>query len=932
MTKNRTHLIVFVILAAMMVSCSSTEKERAIVSGMKCNGLINPVGTNPEPDFSWIILSDVNGFEQTAYQIVVSTDSIINSSSRSIVWNSDIINSSETYRIKYNGTALQQNREYFWRVRIWDGDHKPLKWSRAASFVTALNADGWKDAKWIGYEEISDSLLLVPGVHGNGDNLKNKALKRTIVPYFRKEFTTGQKIAKAYLSVCGLGQYEFYINGNRTGDSFLSPGWTDYRKTCLFNTYDVTADLKKGNNTIGAIVGNGFYNINRERYRKLVIAYGAPVIIAKLTIQYSDGSTQDIVSDGSWRTAPSPITFTSIYGGEDYDARLEKSGWNKNGFSAADWKNALEVSGPEGKLIPEYDNPVKITNTIKYRKISNVKDRYVYDFGQNASGVIHIKVRGSAGQEVRFVPGEILGADSLVSQKASGEPYYFSYTLHGNGTEEWTPRFTYYGFRYIQLEGAIPAGPGINKDLPVVDDIELEHCQNSSPETGSFACSDTLMNSIYNLIKWSVKNNIVSVATDCPHREKLGWLEQAHLMGNSMQYLFDISNFGNKIASDMIDAQTDNGLIPDIAPEYVPFEGGFRDSPEWGSAAVILPWQMYQWYGDRELLRRAYPMMKRYVDFLETKSFGLILSHGLGDWYDLGPEFPGEAQLTPIPLTATAMFYYDTKILSSAAGVLGNKDDASLYSSKANEIKKAFNKKFFNNKTKIYSTGSQTAMSMPLSLGLVEEKDKSAVVTNLVKKIADDNNSLTSGDIGYRYLLKALDDAGQSELIYRMNSRSDKPGYGYQLKNGATALTESWSALKDVSNDHMMLGHLLEWFYGGIGGIKQAPGSVAYNKVIINPQVVGDITHAETQINTVHGIISCDWRLENNNIIMKIRIPVNCEALVTVPQVRPDFIFNNEVLINQSTVINISEVTRTCTVLSLSSGEYNIRAHYTKSK
>jgi alpha-L-rhamnosidase len=382
----------------------------------------------------------------------------------------------------------------------------------------------------------------------------------------------------------------------------------------------------------------------------------------------------------------------------------------------------------------------------------------------------------------------------------------------------------------------------------------------------------------------------------------------------------------------MIDAQTDNGLIPDIAPEYVPFEGGFRDSPEWGSAGVILPWQMYQWYGDRELLRRAYPMMKKYVVYLETKSSGLILSHGLGDWYDLGPKFPGEAQLTPLSLTATAMFYYDTKILSSAAGVLGFKDDAALYSSRANEIKKAFNKKFFNDKTKIYSTGSQTAMSMPLSLGLVEEQEKSAVINNLVKKIAEDNNSLTSGDIGYRYLLKALDEAGQSELIYRMNSRSDKPGYGYQLKNGATALTESWSALKDVSNDHMMLGHLLEWFYSGIGGIKQAPGSVAYNKVIINPQVVGDITHAETRINTVHGIISCDWRLEKNNIIMKIRIPVNCDALVTVPQVRPDFIFNNEVLINQSPVINISEVTRTCTVLSLSSGEYNIRAHYTKSK
>ncbi len=354
---------------------------------------------------------------------------------------------------------MNPGREYYWKVRVWDRNDKPSEWSKTGKFTTGLfDNKGWKGAKWIGYEEIPDSLFLVPGVHGNGDNLGKIAQKRTIVPYFRKDFTVGKKIKRALVFVSGLGQYELYINGQKTGDRFLSPGWTDYRKTCYYNTFDITDNITSGINTLGAIVGNGFYNINRERYRKLVIAFGAPKMILKLSIQYTDGTEDIIITDETWKTTPSPVTFSSIYGGEDYDARLEQEGWDRPGFNESGWKDAIVAKEPSGKLEPEPDYPLKVSEIIDYKKINRHNDSsYVYDFGQNASGIIKIRVKGEKGQEIRFIPGELLGEDSLVTQQATGGPYYFSYTLKGGNEEVWMPKFTYYGFRFVQTEGVSPS-------------------------------------------------------------------------------------------------------------------------------------------------------------------------------------------------------------------------------------------------------------------------------------------------------------------------------------------------------------------------------------------------------------------------------------------------------------------------------------------
>ena len=917
-------IIILVLPVLLFQFCGKDPSDSFEAGELKINNLNNPAGTNNNPVFSWIASSSERGAVQTAYQIILDTDEADLKSENECFWNSGKVSSDESFNIKYSGKELRPSEKYYWRVRIWDHNNNPSGWSRTESFITGLfDESDWSGAEWIGYEEISDSMLLVPGIHRGIPIEGDLAVKRTVIPFFRSEVFLEKKIDEAFAFISGLGHYELYINGNKAGDRFLSPGWTDYDKTCYYNTYDVTDLLKKGNNAIGAIVGNGFYNINRERYYKLVIAYGAPKLKLIVRVRYTDGTEVIITSDQSWKTSPSPLTFSSIFGGEDYDARLEQPGWNEPGFDDSKWGNSLLVREPLGELKPETDHPVRILQTFEPVSISNpAQGIYVYDFGQNASGIISLKTRGGKGKEIRLHPAELIGPDSLITQKASGYPYYFSYIPGTSGEESWQPRFTYYGFRYVQVEGAAPAGSPNPDDLPVISGLQMLHTRNSSPAAGSFKCSSELFNSIYNLIGWAIRSNLASVATDCPHREKLGWLEQTHLMGNSIKYVYDIHNLFNKMIDDMIEAQLDNGLVPDIAPEYVEFTGGFRDSPEWSSACIILPWDLYEWYGDIEAVRKAYPMMKRYLDYFGKLSQDGILVHGLGDWYDLGPAFPGVAQLTPKAVTATSIYYYDTKLLAEMALLIGEVSDAEAYRELAEKIRNTFNNNFFNPETKVYSTGSQTAYSMPLFFGIVDDSVRSEVVKNLVNSINEGNKALTAGDVGYRYLLRALEQEGHSQLIFEMNSKTDVPGYGFQMSKGATALTESWAGLVEVSNNHMMLGHLMEWLFSGLGGIRQDPSSIAYRHIIIAPEIVGDITWAESTFKTVYGEILSSWRISGQNLQLTVKIPVSCSATIILPQADPDKIKSGEEIIKGSGDIKNIVVSGNKTHIDILSGEY----------
>jgi hypothetical protein len=923
---NQKKLLFLVALLTTPFICNAQTASIQPVN-LRCEFLENPLGVDVQnPVVSWT-LSATNiknrDLRQAAYQVLVATAPELLKKDEGDLWNSGKVASDRTRQITYTGKALRSGQKCWWKIKVWDASGKPSGWSETAAWQMGLLTSGdWGKAQWIGYEDLPDSMRIFPGTHFGGIELGNKCMQRPVIPLFRREFELKKKVASALLYITGLGQYEAYMNGIKVGNSFLTPGWTQYDKTILYNTYDVGNLIKPGTNAIGVIVGNGFYNINRERYRKLAIAYGMPKMICMLTITFTDG-TEDIIESGSdWKTAPSPVTYCSIYGGEDYDARLEQEGWNKTGFADGQWKNALPVTPPKGTLRAELGYPVEVKDTISVKQIiKHGEGKYVYDFGQNASGIIELTVKGMKGRDIILTPGELLDTTKTPYQDASGKPYYCTYTLRGNGEEVWAPRFTYYGFRYVEVKGAVPHTEE-NDSLSEIIGMKFFHTRNSSPANGSFQCSDTLFNKIYSLIHWAIKSNFQSVLTDCPHREKLGWLEQTFLMGSSINYNFNIQHLYRKIVADMMDAQTVHGLVPDIAPEYVVFDGGFRDSPEWGSASIMLPWLLYKFYGDTATMSKAWPMMTKYVAYLGSKSDHHIVSHGLGDWYDIGPQLPGEAQLTPKSFTATCIYFYDVKLLSHMAGILNKSPDNKYYKNLSEEIQKAFNNKFFNEHTKVYSTGSQTAMSMPLCCGMVDEKYRAKVLDNLTDSIVAHGKALTAGDIGFHYLVQALTEGGASQLLFDMNHRTDVPGYGFQLKKGATALTESWQALEFVSNNHFMLGHVMEWLYSGIGGIRQDENSFAYRNIVIDPEIVGNITHAHTTFESPNGTILADWKKDESQFELLVEIPVNSNAKIYLPGSDISKVTENNRLLTQFEEIQFVEKKHNKIVLKVGSGKY----------
>jgi len=866
--------------------------QKLSVSNLRCEYSNDPLGVDViNPHLSWELTSDQRNVLQTAYRILVADDPALLNNGTGNIWDSKKINSAASIQVKYVGKPLRSVKKYYWKVMAWDNKGNVSLWSNVAMWqMGLLNKSDWKNAQWIGYDEVIDSLKIFPHVHLNGK--RSWGPRRNVLPMMRKEFSINKRIKTAAVFICGLGQFELRINGKKIGDHFLDPGWTDYAKSAQYVTFDISNELKNGLNAIGVMLGNGFYYIPGQRYRKMTGAYGHPKMIFRTVIEYSDGSVENIISDKSWQTFSSPIIFSSIFGGEDYDANLEQQGWDQPGFlkNGKDWFDVIITNGPE-KLESQMQQPVKVMERFAVKTKKQLSPTsWVYDLGQNFSGIPSITVNGNSGDTIRIFCAELINADGTANQRATGSPSYFTYILKGSGDEDWQPRFSYTGFRYMQVH-CIPKDT--LKQPPVVKNIEGLHIRNATGSTGSFFCTNELFNKTYKLIDWAIKSNSVSVFTDCPHREKLGWLEQTHLMGTSIQYRYDIASMNRKVIRDMMNAQYPNGKIPEIAPEFTVLTPPFEESPEWGSAAIILPWYNYQWYGDKQTLIDAYDMMKRYVMFLKDSAKNNILSHGLGDWFDIGPNKSGFSQMTKMGITATAIYYYDLTIMISATKLLGKVQDALMFERLAKDVKKAFNEKFFDKQQMKYDSASQTANAMALYMGLVELKNKQAVTDALIRDIKSRNNSLTAGDIGYRYVLKALEDAGRSDVIFDMNSRDDVPGYGFQLKHGATALTESWQAYESVSNNHLMLGHLMEWFYSGLAGIKQADNSTAFRNIEIKPQPVGDIFLVKASYHSVYGMIEIVWTKDRNYFTLEVDIPANSTATIFIPVKRDQLISMN---------------------------------------
>jgi hypothetical protein len=701
----------------------------------------------------------------------------------------------------------------------------------------------------------------------------------------RDEFTVRPGLARAVAFVCGLGECVLSCNGSRVGDDLLGTSWTDPERTCLYEARDLTDLLHPGRNAVGLTLAGGMYNVPYPagRYTKFVGPFRPLKAIAQIRLEYADGSVETVVTGPGWRAAAGPTTYAQTYGGEDFDARRVRTGWNEPGFNDSGWTPAVATEGPGGVLrgFSHTDPPIRAHLTLFPKVVRPLRPGvWVYDLGQNVALMPYLQVRGSAGTTVRIVPAELLRPDGSVDRESSGGgTAYWSYTLAGRPEgESWSPEFFSHGARYLQVEVSEPDGSAPTE----APDLEGIVVHSDSEPDGAFYCSNDLFNQIRSLVRWAQRSNLMHVLTDCPHRERLGWLEQYHLNGPSLRYEFDLTRLYAKTFQDMEDSQTPDGLVPSTAPELVVFPDGFRDSPEWGSALILAAWQQYVWTGDDGPLRDHYGAMRRYLGYLEGRSRGGILDYGLGDWFDLGPRRPGVAQLTPIALTATAFYQADAATLSRIADHLGLPQDSRRYASQARQIRDAFNRAFFDPATGRYATGSETAQSLPLVLDLVDPRYRQAAFAALVSDIHAHGDTVTSGDVGYRYLLRALADGGRSDLIAKMNSRTDTPGYGYQLLHGATSLTEAWDADPRASQDHFMLGQIMEWFYSDLAGLAPDPAAPGFKRVLVRPQPAG-ASWAWARHDSPRGRVIVTWRIEGSRFRLDLSVPPNTSAQVRWP-------------------------------------------------
>ena len=846
------------------------------VTQLRCEYGKDPMGVDvPHPRLSWILESNGHDARQTAYQVLVASSAAGLKSGKADLWDSGRVASDQSILLPYAGEPLASHVQCFCKVRVWDENGRVSKWSRPATWTMGVLADSDWRANWITAPETNHASTLL-----------------------RREFFVKPGLRRALADVCGLGQYEMSLNGRKTGDDFLSPGWTKYDKTCLYDTRDITADLREGKNAVGIVLGNGMYNVIAAgaRYTKFKGSFGPQKVILQIRLEYAGGLVEVIGTDEKWRAAPGPITFSSIYGGEDFDARLVQRGWDKPSFDDSKWSSARIAGGPGGKLkglscaappLREFE----IHEPVAMRALEN--HDVVFDLGQNAAHVPRIRVTGPAGGKVRLFPAELTNRDGSVNQGSMGarrqNGIWCEFTKAANGEETWSPEFFYIGCRYVQarLTPAVPGGP-----CPKIKSLAGIVINSASAPVGEFECSSPLLNRIRMLVRWAQRANMMSLMTDCPHRERLGWLEEDHLNGPALRYEFNLAQLFAKTVNDIADSQLPNGLVPTTAPEYQIFRdtrdkqhlrGIFGDSPEWSSTFILAPWQQYEFDGDLDLFRNHYNEMKQYLDYLGRCASNGIVNYGLGDWYDIGPRHPGVSQLTPVALTATAFYYEDAKIMSQAAALLGKSDDAKSCSALAEKIRAAFNEAFYNPASPGYATGSQCANSIPLVMGLCDPANRAAVLDAIVRDVQARGNALTAGDVGYRYLLRALAEGGRSDVIFAMNNQSNKPGYGWQLEKGATSLTEAWDAGRDSSQDHFMLGQIQEWFYHDLAGIQNAPGSAGFKEIVIAPQPVGGLKWARAAFHSVRGTIVSRWKSDGGKFNLTVMIPANTTATICIP-------------------------------------------------
>jgi alpha-L-rhamnosidase len=893
------------LLPAGILSLSLCIAQPA-VKNPRCENRINPLGIDLQnPRFSWQMVSDHSNARQTAYEIKVGRKS-----ASSDVWSSGKQLSAKSLFISYGGAALQSGTTYFWQVRIWDDKGNPSPWSEKAFWqMGMLKPSDWK-ASWIESGAASDSV--------NGP-----------AQLYRKSFTSSKKIISATAFISSHGMYEAFINGSRVGDAFLTPGWTSYAKRLQYQVYDVSRLLTTGSNAIGVQIGSGWYRTplawmnNRNTWGKKT------GLLLQLELTYSDGSSESVISDGSWKSSDSgPIRFSELYDGEVYDARMEKPGWNKSGYDDAAWQPVIVKEDAKDNLLATYNEPVRKHEVFHPVKIFKTPaGEQVIDFGQNLVGWAQFKLSGKAGDEVTVDHAEVLDKEgNFYTENLRVAKARDSYILSGNGEDVFEPHFTFQGFRYIRVKGY----PGEIKP----ENISAVTLYSDMEPTGQFSCSNPLLNQLQHNIQWGQKGNFLDVPTDCPQRdERLGWTGDAQAFSRTAGYNMGVHNFFSKWLKDIAADQQPDGRVPFVVPNVLgPTAGG---SAGWADVATIIPWNMWLVYGDQKILEDQYASMKSWVGFIQSNSQDFLWNKGFhfGDWlfYRPADDNDGRAAVTDKYLIAQCFYAHSTQLVLNAATVLNKTEDIAKYSELLKQVKDAFVHEYLTASGRLVS-GTQTAYVLALQFDMLPENLRAQAARRLLTNIESYDNHLTTGFLGTPYLCHVLSRFGYDTVAYKLLLQETYPSWLYPVKMGATTIWERWDGQKPDSSfqvpsmnsfNHYAYGAIGDWMYRTIAGVDIADGGEGYKKIKIQPHTGGHISYANADLETGYGKLSAHWKIDGGIFILDVEIPANTTAEIYIPASSADAITEKGTALSALTGIVVSGKQGRYIVLQTGSGSYH---------
>ncbi len=892
----------------LMFSCSADLNEAPVSLKTEYG---SQVVDEPIPRFSWILNDSTRGAKQTAFQVLVSTSNNLLSEKKADMWNSGKVISDKSSFNNYMGKELQSGMRYFWTVRVWDQNEEPGGWSETAVFdMGLLDSSLWK-AKWIGAYE-SESKI---------DSIRPRSI------LLRNEIKLEKNIRSAKAYVTGLGTYQLFLNGDKVSEELLTPGWTDYPKRIMYQVFDVTDMLNKGNNAVGIILGNMWYSSGLGWRGGTSYSNGPLMALLQIEAEYVDGSKELFITDKTWKWNFSPITENTIYHGETYDARLEIAGWKDEGFDDTSWDAADEFENRTAVLSASTSPPIKVTRKIIPGKVNKLENgAYVFDMGLNITGGIQLNVKGEAGDEIVMKFAELLHEDGSVAQEnLRSAKATDRYILKGGEAESWEPAFTYHGFRYVEISGL--------RSEPDSTTVIGLNFHSAAPETGVFKCSNDMLNKIQANIQNGQRSNMFSVPTDCPQRdERLGWMGDAQIFAATSCYNMDMAGFYAKWIRDIADSQSEEGWVSDVNPAIV-VEGPAK--PAWGDAFTIVPWEMYRFYGDTRILEKYYTDYKEWVEYMRnnTQKDGLYIydNNGWGGYADWIAVVSSPQQ----PISA-AYYYLSTKLLSEFAAILGNTEDQSDYSILASEIIAAYQKRYFDEKKASYEGGTQTALLLPLNFGLAPKDKREAIAENLKEDVLSRGKHPSTGFLGTKYLLPTLSDYGYNDLAYETATNEEYPSWAYMVKNGATSMWELWNSDTEKpegmnSRNHFALGSIGEWFYTHLAGIQIDENYPGFKHSIIAPMPPAGLDWAQGAIITPYGQLMSKWTRENNIFTLEVIVPPNTTSTIKIPILdgnRMELYEGGKAIVKDGKPageivgILLTEITEKEVVLELESGSY----------